>query len=40
MVGLSRALAGSTIASAVDLNPVRVGQDGVAVLDARVILTS
>jgi len=40
MMGLSRALAGSTLASAVDLNPVRVGEDGVAVLDARVILTS
>lgn len=39
MVRLSAAVAGSAAVEAVDLNPVRVGPDGVAILDARVILT-
>jgi acyl-CoA synthetase (NDP forming) len=39
MVRLSAAVAGSIAIEAVDLNPVRVGPGGVAILDARVILT-
>jgi len=39
MVRLGAAVAGSTLVEAVDLNPVRVGVDRIAILDARVILT-
>jgi hypothetical protein len=39
MVRLSAAVAGSALVEAVDLNPVRVGPDGVLILDARVLLT-
>jgi acetyltransferase len=40
MVGLARAVAGSALIAAVDLNPVRLTPSGVTILDARVILTS
>jgi acetyltransferase len=40
MVRLGAACAGATGLDAVDLNPVRVSQDGVRVLDARVLLAS
>jgi acetyltransferase len=38
MIRLAAAVAGSAMVEAVDLNPVRVGPEGVTILDARVIL--
>jgi acetyltransferase len=38
MVRLATGSAGSTLLDAVDLNPVRVGAEGVRILDARVLL--
>jgi acetyltransferase len=40
MVRLATGSAGSTLLDAVDLNPVRVGAEGVRILDARVLLAS
>jgi hypothetical protein len=39
-VRLATGSAGSTLLDAVDLNPVRVGAEGVRILDARVLLAS
>jgi hypothetical protein len=40
MVRLAAASAGSALLDAIDLNPVRVGAEGVRILDARVLLVS
>jgi hypothetical protein len=40
MVRLSAGSAGSALLEAIDLNPVRVGTEGVRILDARVLLAS
>ena len=40
MVRLSAGSAGSALIEAIDLNPVRVGAEGVRILDARVLLAS
>jgi hypothetical protein len=40
MVRVAAGCAGSALLEAVDLNPVRVGAEGVRILDARVLLAS
>jgi hypothetical protein len=40
MLRLSAVTAAATGLDAVDLNPVRVGPEGVRILDARVLLTA